>query len=191
MPMVSGSETIGVLKQDHPAKPQLKPLLISFAVFILLCGGTLFIAFTYLGSEDAISKRESAADFRLRLIDGREFQLSDHRGKPVLISFFASWCLPCIEEAPIINKAFDEYGRKGVIFVAIAVSDEDKQARQFVLKNVLRFPAGLDDSGEIHKAYGISGIPTIVFIGKDGMANHIHSGGVTERSLKYELDSLL
>jgi len=179
-----------VLKQDHAVNTPLKPLLISIVVFILLSSVILLIAFAYLNSDND-SIRSPTPYFRLKLFNGQEFQLKDHKKKPILISFFASWCLPCTEEAPIINKAYDEYGPKGVTFLAIAVSDEDQSARQFVLKHNLRFPVGHDESGKIHKAYGISGIPAIIFIDKDGMAGPIHSGGVTQRFLRNELNKLL
>ena len=182
---------VGALKQDHATKRELKPLLISFILFILICSTILLVAFIYIGSEDESAVKKPTPYFKLKLFNGNEFQLDDYRGKPILISFFASWCLPCTEEAPIINSIYDEYGPKGITFLAIAVSDEEKNARQFVSKHKLGFPAGLDDAGKIHKAFGISGIPAIVFIDKDGMTRRIHSGGVTQRFLKNELDKLL
>lgn len=180
---------VAALTQNHTAEKQQHTLLASVIVFILLCGITALIAFTYFGHSDATTK--PTPYFKLKLFDDNEFQLRDHGGKPILISFFASWCLPCTEEAPVINQAYDEYKPKGVTFLAIAVSDKEQDARQFVLKHNLSFPAGLDNSGKISKAFGISGLPTIVFIGKDGMTHRIHSGGVTARFLKHELDGLL
>lgn len=136
------------------------------------------------------AEKEVAADFVLKLFDGRDFRLSDHKGKPVFINFWASWCLPCAEEANAIEKVYQEYGNKGVVFLGIAINDTESKAREFVEKHKINFATGLDP-GKIHKSYPVYGVPTTAFIDRQGRINYLHMGAVTEDLIKHELDKLL
>jgi len=136
-------------------------------------------------------KGEPAADFSIDRFDGGSFQLSAHKGKPVLINFFASWCVSCGAEIPVLAKVSTEYGKKGVIFVGVAINDTETKAREFIGKYNLTFATGLDKSGEIRRDYQLYGMPTTLFVDKQGIINYLHLGGVTEDLLRYELDKLL
>lgn len=135
--------------------------------------------------------REVAPDFSLVLLDGRNIQLSGYKGKPVLINFFASWCLPCREEMPAIEKIVHEYKPKGVVFLGISTDDTEANARDFVKKYGVTFMVGVDKTTAIQKAFGLYGIPTTYFIDKQGKINYFHSGAVTEELMQHELDKLL
>ncbi len=142
-------------------------------------------------SEDTAPAKESAPDFSITLFDGKNFQLGTSRGKPVLINFLASWCIPCREEIPILNQMYREYRQKGVVFIGIAINDTQEQAKQFVEEYDLSFPAGIDETGKISGAFGLYGVPTTFFIDKEGIISYIHPGSVTEKLLKHELDKML
>jgi len=136
-------------------------------------------------------KGEPAADFNIKRFDGGSFQLSDHKGKPVLINFFASWCVSCGDEVPILAKVSPEYTKKGVIFVGVAINDTESKARKFIEKYKLTFATGLDKDGQIRRDYQLYGMPTTLFVDKNGIINYLHMGGVSEELLRYELDKLL
>jgi len=137
------------------------------------------------------SAREAAPDFNMALFDGGDFQLSAQKGKVVVINFFASWCVSCGEETPHIEKAFHKYAPQTVVFLAIAVDDTEKKAKEFMRKTGLTIPAGLDKTGKIKDAYGLYGMPTTFFIDKNGKISYFHAGVVTEELLKHEIDKLL
>lgn len=142
-------------------------------------------------SKSAAEKKELAPDFTLLTIDGKDFHLSDYKGRPVLINFFASWCLPCREEMPILEKIVHEYSPKGVVFLGVAVDDTEAKMKDFIARYSVTFPVGLDKTAAIQKSFGIYGIPTTYFIDKQGVINYSHSGSVTEELLQHELDKLL
>lgn len=144
-----------------------------------------------ISSKAALEKKESAPNFTLGLMDGKKFHLGDYQGKPILINFFASWCLPCREEMPVLQKIVQEYQPKGVIFLGVAVDDTEKKMKDFIEKYGVTFPVGLDKTTEIQKAFGLYGIPTTYFIDKNGVINYFHSGAVTEELLQHELNKLL
>ncbi len=142
-------------------------------------------------SKSSSGTKEAAPNFTLTLINNGNFHLGDHKGKPVLINFFASWCLPCREEAPVLEKIAHEYGSKSVVFLGIAVDDTEEKMKDFMAKYGVTFPVGLDKTAAIQKSFGLYGIPTTYFIDKQGVINYFHSGSVTEELLQHELDKLL
>lgn len=141
-------------------------------------------------SASSTEAREPAPNFELALLDGKSFQFSEHKGKPVLINFFASWCLPCRDEMPVLEKIVRNYQPKGVVFLGIAVDDTEEKMKDFIKRYDVTFPVGLDKTAEIQKSFGLYGIPTTYFIDKNGIINYSHSGVVTEELLQHELDKL-
>ncbi len=134
---------------------------------------------------------EVAPDFDLTLLEGGNFKLSNYKGKPVVVNFFASWCVPCGAESPVLDKVYQDYQSKGVSFVGVAVNDTESKAREFIDRYGLTFPAGLDDTGEIKDAFGVYGMPTTYFINREGMISYLHPGAVTERLMQHEIDKML
>lgn len=176
----------------------------SYKFILALAFTGLMIAFVLIGllltkedtrnepaSDSSLALKEPAPNFTLELLDGGTFQLSDHKGKPVLINFFASWCLPCKEEIPALEKVSHEYKEKGVVFLAIAVDDTEEKVRELITRLGFTFLIGLDDSRAVQEAFGLYGVPTTYFIDKEGITSYFHSGTVTEELLHHELDKLL
>jgi len=142
-------------------------------------------------TRSTIEAKEPAPDFSLELFDGSTFRLSEHRGKPILINFFASWCVPCKEEIPVLEMIGREYSVKGVVFLAIAVNDSEEKAKAFLDEHGLSFAAGIDKTNSVQETFGLYGVPTTYFIDKEGITNYLHAGIVTEELLRHELDKLL
>jgi cytochrome c biogenesis protein CcmG/thiol:disulfide interchange protein DsbE len=134
---------------------------------------------------------EAAPAFTLALQGGGNFALADRNGKPLLLNFFASWCLPCRDEMPAIEKISREYRAKGVAFVGVAVDDTQAGLREFTARYGVSFPVGLDKGAAIRNSFGLAGVPTTYFIDRKGIVSHFHSGAVTEELLRHELDKLL
>lgn len=135
--------------------------------------------------------KEAATDFTIELFDGGSFTLSEHKGRPVVINFFASWCIPCKAEAPALDKVYKEHKIKNVAFLGIAVQDTAPAAMGFVEENGITFPAGLDKDSKIKEAFGVYGVPVTYFIDKNGKINYTHAGMLTEDLIRYELDKIL
>ena len=182
----------------------MMPKTRTYKLFLILSSLGLLLTITFVAllltrgdaSKDFLPKtsadaKEPTPDFSLELFDGSHFRLSDHKGKPVLTNFFASWCVPCKEEIPHLEQVGRECAAKGVVFLAIAVTDSEDKAREFVEEHGLTFPAGIDKTGSIQETFGLYGVPTTFFITRDGMTNYIHAGAVTEELLRHELDKLL
>lgn len=118
----------------------------------------------------AVEVDEPGPDFTLVLFDGTRFTLSEHLdrdGRPVVMNFWASWCVPCREEMP----DFDAVARRNpeVLFLGVAVQDTETAAREFAEEIAVSYPLGLDADGAILEKYPILGLPATWFITSEGI----------------------
>ena len=118
----------------------------------------------------AVEKNEMISiDFSLPSIDGnKQIELKHYKGKPIVINFWASWCRPCREEMPFLERTWKEYKDKGVIFLGINVLDEERGAKDFINIFNISYTNLKDSSGEVANSYGVVGLPATFFIDKAG-----------------------
>ena len=132
-----------------------------------------------------------ARDFTLELLDGDTLTLSDLRGKVVMVDFWASWCTPCRQEAPVLEQVYQEYDRAEVEFIGVNIWDLEDNAPQYVADFGLTYPSGVDAPGAIAIDYGVRGIPEKFFIGRDGVVRQKFVGPMRPGPLRETLDNLL
>lgn len=110
-----------------------------------------------------------APDFSLGLFDGSTYTLSSalQTGKPVVVNFWASWCGPCADEAPVLQAAAQRYGDR-VKFVGVDVQDTDADGQAFLRKYGISYANGSGNAGPISVQYGMRGVPETYFIAPDG-----------------------
>jgi len=142
-------------------------ILIAILVMILTTG--LLITGCATGSEPTAAVSNAAPDFQLQNLNGQSITLSDFKGKPVLINFWATWCQPCVFEMPFIQEIHDEWSDKGLMVLAINIGDSSSEVEQFLQNHNLSLPVLLDTSKAVAQTYSIRGIPTTFFIDKEGM----------------------
>ena len=134
---------------------------------------------------------EAAPDFTLALMDGGELSLADLRGKLVMMDFWASWCPPCRDEAPVLAQVYGEYRDKGVEFVGVNLWDQPGEADLFVQQEGHQYPNGIDEEGKIAISFGVRGIPEKFFLSREGMIVRKFSGPMDEEKLRGILDTML
>ncbi|MER3445713.1 MAG: hypothetical protein C4291_02245 [Candidatus Dadabacteria bacterium] len=121
------------------------------------------------GEASSESKGVYAKNFSLSSLDGnRKVELKDFKGKPIVINFWASWCGPCREEIPLLEKTWDDYKDKGVVFLGINVLDEEKNAKEFLRSLGVSYINLRDSSGEVADSYSVVALPVTFFIDKEG-----------------------
>jgi cytochrome c biogenesis protein CcmG/thiol:disulfide interchange protein DsbE len=132
-----------------------------------------------------------APPFALRDIDGRDVALDDLRGKPVVITFFASWCHPCEEEMPVLEQyAQDEADRLHV--VAISFRDLPSDSENFVRRLGVTYPALIDEpTAPVAERYGVRGIPQTIFVDADGIVRGRVYGETSRDDLAPAIEDLL
>ncbi len=110
----------------------------------------------------------AAPAFELKTFDGQTIRLADMKGKAVAVNFWASWCQPCREEAPLLEAAWRKYKDRGFILVGVDYVDTDEAARAYMKEFDLTYPNGPDVQTLISHAYNITGVPETYFITKGG-----------------------
>ncbi|MBM2827217.1 MAG: cytochrome biosis protein [Dehalococcoidia bacterium] len=146
------------------------------------------------GLAEGIRIGSKAPDFALSDLDGKEVRLSDFRGRPVMLNFWATWCGPCRVEMPHMQEAQRELGEKtGFVVLAVNLGEDAKTARRFLEENGFEFTAVLDrDSSVARDRYKIIGLPTSFFIDREGVIRDIQVGPLaTKEHLMSKLKSAL
>jgi len=136
-----------------------------------------------------------APEFSVPLLNGGTLALHSLRGRPVLLNFWASWCVPCREETPLLVRLHKIYGPRGVAFVGINAEDKPADARQFIAQFQVDYAVAHIDDERLIDAFGIQGLPTTVLVGADGIVVGKVAGGFVgpegEKALIGWLDRLL
>ncbi|MCI0790999.1 MAG: TlpA family protein disulfide reductase [Chloroflexi bacterium] len=127
---------------------------------------------------------EPAPDFVLDLFDGSKVRLSDFEGKVVVLNFWASWCPPCRREMPAFERTWQEYRDQGVVFVGVAVQDNEADSRAFAKKVGVTYPIGMDWNGRILRSYRPTSMPTTFLIDREGVVSRRIANYANEGMLK-------
>ena len=131
----------------------------TLALALLLAGSTCLPAATH-GPDDGFSvtsKSPAAPQLRLKSLDGGEYDLSTVKGRVVVVNFWATWCPPCIEELPTMQKLWKQTRDQGLDVLAVNVGVPADRIRQFLdeFESELTFPILLDSDGEAFQAWGV------------------------------------
>jgi cytochrome c biogenesis protein CcmG/thiol:disulfide interchange protein DsbE len=162
-------ETIG----QTASRPWLPAALAAASGAVVV--GLLLLLWIGLQEKEVASSKvvnvpfSTAPDFSLGLFDGTSFTLSGalQSGKPAVVNFWASWCGPCADEAPVLQDAARRYGDR-VTFVGVDVEDVDADAQSFLHKYGITYPNGSGNAGPISVQYGMRGVPETYFVAPTG-----------------------
>ncbi len=135
---------------------------------------------------------DPAPDFTLKNLAGETINLSDFKGRPVLINFWATWCGPCRIEMPVMDAMYQKYQDEGFVVLAVDVQESITIVQSFVNSMGLTFPILLDLNGEVADGpYRIRAFPTSYFVGRDGQITAAHRGMMTEPIMQRYMDQVL
>ena len=133
-----------------------------------------------------------AAPFALTSYDGGKVQLSELRGKVVVVNFWASWCVPaCYDEAPTLERGWRAYRDRGVVVLGVAIQDKDEAARKFINDFRLSFANAADPGGKVSVDYGVYGVPETFFIDREGRIRAKHVGALSDQAFAATIEPLL
>jgi cytochrome c biogenesis protein CcmG/thiol:disulfide interchange protein DsbE len=139
-----------------------------FRLTVALVPALAFIAVLWIGLARSGSETESgsaAPSFELPRLDGNGVLTDeDLRGNPVVINFWASWCIPCREEAPLLEKTWRTYRDQGVVVLGVNIKDAESDARRFVKEFDITYPVVRDLDQSLTRAFGVKGLPETFFI---------------------------
>ncbi len=162
--------------------------LIAFAVVVGVIG---MFAVGLVNRSAAQVDRGAAPPFTLPLFGGGTFSLAEQRGKVVVVNFWASWCGPCRDEAPVLESAWRTYKDRGVVFVGVDYVDTEKEALGFLKEFNITYPNVPDVGTATSHAYRIQGVPETYFVGKDGQLYGNYIGPIDAATLSAKIQELL
>jgi peroxiredoxin len=136
-------------------------------------------------SSHAVDIREEAPDFTLKGLDGTNLRLEEYRGKVVLINFWASWCGPCRQEMPLLDRLHHRYEDTGFAVLGINVEGERAPAQKIVDKTKVTFPVPIDENQKVSELYSLEAMPSTVVVDRDGVVRYIHRGYKPGDEAKY------
>lgn len=171
--------------------------------WIFALGGGVFLAFVALmvyGLYFASDPHEipsnligtKASNFHVITFDGQSVDLKNYQGKPVILNFWASWCVSCRQEAHIIETAYQTFKDRGAVFIGLAINDERSASLRFIEKYGKTYLLGPDDTiGTISLNYGVTAVPETFFIDKEGIIRYKSLGPVAEGQINRFLEEQL
>lgn len=165
--------------------PRVLAVIVPAGAFLVL------LAIPTLTQEGPPRAGDAAPEFEAELLNGDEtMSLGDLSGRPLVVNFWASWCVPCRDEAPMLKAAFDRYGDR-VGFLGINIRDAISDARAFADETGMEWPSVRDEDLAIYDDYGLTGQPETFFIDDDGVIVAHVPGPLVEDDLYRFLDTLL
>jgi cytochrome c biogenesis protein CcmG, thiol:disulfide interchange protein DsbE len=138
-------------------------------LFILLAWSLLTDEGGSLAAAANRGERPEAPDFTLERLDEEgELRLSSLRGKVVVVNFWASWCIPCRDEAPLLEQVWQDHRDRGLVMVGVDWQDFRADARRFADRFGITFPIVYDGPGDTGDPYGLTGLPETFVVDRDG-----------------------
>ncbi len=157
-------------------------LIIGVLVAILVVAGVASVVVASSGTKaqspatseppppkGGVNRGDLAPDFQLTTLDGATVRLSEFRGRPVILNFWASWCQPCRAEFPELRDAYRTYKSRGLVVLGIVSwNDIESDARDFVRQERATWPMPVDRSKAVEESYSVPYMPQTLFVDRDG-----------------------
>ena len=150
--------------KDHSMRPRTAALLAT-------CLAAMASA-----AAAAVLTSGPAPDFTLHSMGGSNLRLQEQRGQVVMLNFWASWCAPCREEMPLLDRLYERYHASGFQLLGVNVDEDAHNAAGVSSKLGLHFPVLLDTEKKVSRLYDLSTMPSTVLIDRDGRVRYIHRG---------------
>ncbi len=135
-----------------------------------------------------------APDFTLAALSSQStpaVHLASLKGKPVMLDFWASWCVPCQHEAPLLQATWQRVQSQGIVFLGIDFQDDHTQGLNFLHTYGITYPNVVDDSGSTAINYGLTGVPETFFLNRQGVIVSKVIGELTQQTIQSNLQGIL
>ena len=161
----------------RPARARIGSLRVIACALFAVVAGT---------ASSAIAPATAAPDFTLHAMGGANLRLKEQRGRVVMVNFWATWCAPCRQEMPHLNRLYQKYRSAGFVLLGVNVDDDPSKAAEVATKLGVTFPVLLDADKRVSKLYDLNTMPSTVIIDRDGKVRYVHRGYLAGYEDNYE-----
>lgn len=127
-----------------------------------------------------------APGFTLKSNSGKNLKLGDFRGQVVMINFWATWCGPCRQEMPHLNRLHERYRKAGFVLLGVNIDDQPKAARDMAQRLGVVFPVLFDTDKRVSRLYDVAAMPSSLLIDRDGRVRYVHLGYRSGYEIQYD-----
>lgn len=142
------------------------------------------------GRESVASAGGTVPDDAIETLDGGSFSLADFRGRPAVVNFFASWCVPCLAEMPGFERVHQDLGDQ-VTFVGLNLQDTTEAGASVVERTGVTYTIGRDPNGTLFQTLGAFAMPTTVFVDAEGRIVDMQPGEISATELEDRIREVL
>lgn len=167
-----------------------KPIQIVILFLIVLVGGYA-IGSSVFGGSGKPEEGSRAPNFDLLGLDGLTHTLDEYKGKTIVLNFWGTWCAPCVKEMPALQAQWEKWKDKDVVVLGVNVGEDQMTIENFVKQVDINFPILMDTGRDAVRSYGISPLPTTIFINSKGRIESIHIGQLDLDSLDDQIGKLV
>ncbi len=195
------TETIPTPTTQPAAEPAKTRRPLRLWIILLWLGVIALIALLGWGLLNSTAERpevgQQAPDFDVEFFDGYGWDgrtaanLADMRGNVVVLNFWASWCVECRDETPMLESAWQRYADQGVVVLGVAYADVEPNSLAYMKEFGVSFPHAPDLGTDISQTYEITGVPETFIIDKEGVIRHVQIGAVNTAMLDQIIPQLL
>jgi len=154
----------------------MKPIVTLFSALCLSLAASACSAGKGEPKLTALPELAAAPPFELKTAEGGSVRLSDFRGKPLIVNFWATWCPPCRAEMPSLQRAWEQFEEDGIGVVAINVGEDAETIGQFTDKTPVTFPLLLDEKSRTIEEWPVRGLPTTFVVDAEGRLAYVATG---------------
>lgn len=151
-----------------PPKRRASTLIVFGFVGVLIIGILAVLAIAVRTRSAPPLASGTAPNFTLTTFEGETYTLESLKGKAVVINFWASWCIPCRDEAPGLQRAWENYKDRGLVVLGVDYVDTETEAKKFIAEFGQTYPNGPDLGTRISQAFRTTGVPETYFIDREG-----------------------
>jgi peroxiredoxin len=148
--------------------------------------GLLGVGLSWAAHADALDAGGKMPEIGLKDLSGRVVNTASLAGKVVVIDFWATWCAPCREELPVLQKLYKKYGAQGLVVVGVSVDKEADNIKQFMQKMPLSFPIVHDAAHSVSGKYAPPRMPSSYLVDRKGIVRYVHGGYRAEDAAAFE-----
>jgi peroxiredoxin len=169
-----------------------KWLQVSIFVFVLLVAGFTVANGVFGGEERPPSVGDEVVPFELETLSGGVVGPDTYKGQAVIINFWGTFCPPCVEETPALQRMYEKYKDQGVVILGVNLGEKPVvRVEQFVDRFDVTYPVLLDPELRVRDRYGVRSYPTTLFVDSSGRIKEIKVGGMTEGYIESQILKLL